>query len=79
MLPWKCLVLRIIKNLAILAKNEHIEKLPGTWNCTSWDEEWITEDLTRDGSVLKITYEYLPACKCIYPDVGKAQVLGLLM
>ena len=53
---------------------------PGTWicsgsygpGCSAWDQEWVIEDFSGDGSgsMLSITYKYLPDCKCSCPDVG---------
>ena len=51
---------------------------PGTWTCagsygpgcTTWDEPWVIEDFSGDGTMLAITYKIMPPCKCSCPDVG---------
>ena len=44
----------------------------GSTGCSFWDEEWVIEDFSGDGSgsMLSITYKYLPECKCSCPNEG---------
>ena len=59
-------------------RTENCQFAPGLWICSGtlntaapgclfWDEEWVIEDFSEDasGSLLSITYKFLPACKCI--------------
>merc|ERR1712080_83206 len=61
-------------------KSDECRFAPGQWicthswavGCTGWDQEWVIEDFSGDGSgsMLAITYKYSPPCKCQCPDTG---------